>query len=474
MAWTGYFEYDGNEVINVSRVEAYAKSAGMNWFRPLYENDALGYMLGDGLRYVSPFLDPAPWTDPDIPASFDFMGVYPLDVTGIEDSTRSAEVTENTGDGGVPSRMRNSSKTLVFSAIILATTDAGASYGIRWLKSVLVTGPCGSQGSATCPGADLCYLDSSPDMYLPDQISNKTFAVDDPSDPGTFVEAPEDCLDPYLRSFRKVVFNSGPTITGKRETSDDMAVWSVQFTATVGMPYEYGPEVPVLEGMLRSHSGEAEDEFEDESTDDSHRGIKNPYVDPRDDDDFHYDDEGYIHTEPDCAQAEYLPIYDPLSPSAIPPPAPPSVPLSNWEKPKNWRRRTIAIPARYVPEWGEVVPKITLHARSKEIRTVRMRLYADPFGEGVDDERSCDWCADLVVSYIPPNHTLVLDGSEQTVYAVSDGGQRRRADSLVFRTDGTPFDWPALSCGFGYVLAVDLPQTQTPPSIDLSLFARTA
>ena len=79
------------------------------------------------------------------------------------------------------------------------------------------------------------------------------------------------------------------------------------------------------------------------------------------------------------------------------------------------------------------------------------------------------------MSYVPAGETLVLDGSDQLVYVETAGAaQQRRADSLVFATDGTPFTWPVLSCGFGYIVAVDLPQTATMPTVDLSLYARVA
>ena len=92
MAWNGYFTFGGTEVINVARTEAYARNAGIGWFKPVYRNEALPLILGD--TYTSPLQDDAPWTDPDDLSSYDFYGVYPLDITGIEDSTVTAEVVE--------------------------------------------------------------------------------------------------------------------------------------------------------------------------------------------------------------------------------------------------------------------------------------------------------------------------------------------------------------------------------------------
>jgi hypothetical protein len=61
MAWDGYFTYAGQEFINASRTEVYAKEAG--WFKPVLDADDLGPILGE--EYRNPLQDPAPWGDPD-------------------------------------------------------------------------------------------------------------------------------------------------------------------------------------------------------------------------------------------------------------------------------------------------------------------------------------------------------------------------------------------------------------------------
>jgi hypothetical protein len=119
-----------------------------------------------------------------------------------------------------------------------------------------------------------------------------------------------------------------------------------------------------------------------------------------------------------------------------------------------------------------VVPKIRVHARKADLRNLRIRFYADPFNIGDISDDPCAFCGDFVISYVPTDYTLVLDGSEERVYVSGPGGIERRADSLVFASDGTPFQWPYLTCGFGYIVTLDLPQTQSPPVVDLSLFAR--
>lgn len=544
MAWNGYFTYDGSEFINVARTEAYVHSAGHNWFRPLFNNDALARMLDHGERYTTPLLDDAPWVDPDLPESTAFYGIYPLDVTGIEDSTRTASVVESLSDGGTPGRVRHATKGVVFSAILLAGNEAAADYGMRWLKQALLGGICGPGASGDCTGAELCYLSSAPELddtdghgsvaalldgghYVtsdtpssesadggdPDDtyvsevdgggpgsssdselaggtaaatsvsdlavdvplmdggsvsaLGNAAFDGGTPYATGTVVEVqgfpfdfeqPEEpdltlCLTPLQRSLRKVGFGGGPTVTAKRTTQDGSALWTVSFTATAGDPWEFSAEMPVIEGFLDPD-------------------VLVPWAGGVTPEGAAVDLDGYIHSEEACAVAVYDPIYDPLAPALSMPPTVPSIPLGHYVPPQNWRRRQFTIPRQYVPSWGEVVPKVEIHATQRDLRNLRLRFYADPYGTGDISDDPCAYCGDLVVSYVPKDHTMVLDGAERTVYVVSPGGARRPAGSLVFKTDGTPFDWPALTCGFGYIVTIDLPQTQVPPVVDLSLFAR--
>jgi hypothetical protein len=430
MAWNGYFEFAGNEIINLPRSEAYARDS--IWFRTTGEGQDLPLMTGEG-SYHTPMVDDAPWTDPDDPASYDFWGYYPLDVSGIEDATVSSTVVESTGDGGVPGRVRRGTKTVVFNGLLLAASDCGADYGIKWLRSILIGNPCsGNAATLTCNGDDLCYLPCEP------QVDHEGSGD------------PTDCWD--LRSLRRVVFNTGPTVTAKRTMSDGGATWMVTFTAVAGSPYEFGQEQPIVVGFMDPL-------------------VTNPYppgitgvVDLN----------GVIVDETGCAVEVSYPIFDPLCPALVVPPSVPSVPLGCYSPPGNWHRRQFTIPNTMIRVFSDAVPLIKVYARDTDIRNCRLRFYSDVNGDGSIVDDVCSWCGDIVLSYIPEDMTLVFDGSDETIYIETPGGGRRRADNLVYATDGGPFEWPALSCGFGYIVTVDLPQTQTPPVLDFSLFDRVA
>lgn len=470
MAWSGYFQFDGSEIINSQRVEQYAKNLHLPWFRPVYRTDSLGYMLGDGLAYRTPLLDNAPWMDDDVDESSDFLGLYPLEIVGLENSTRQATIVESTKNGGVVRGVRHGTKTVVFSALLIGLTEDAVDYGQRWLKSILNGAPC---DGGDCSGADLCFLSAEPIMELPHPTDGSILMVDSDGYGGPFYaygEGPyggaitevvpptikpapfngDECLEPLWRSHRSVTTTVGPDITSKRVLSDGSHVWAVTFTMVAGIPYQFGMEKPIISQFLA-----------DDTTNPWAEGIV-PGT---------YDANGFIYDEVDCLEPALGPLYDPLCPALIPPPAPADVPMGCYIPPENWVRRQITIPKQNIPLWGEVLPVVRLHARDAEIRALRLRFYADPYDEGDPNLDPCSYCGDLVVSYVPKNYTLVFDAASEAVW-VEGPNSVRRADTLVFRTDGKPFDWPALTCGFGYIVTFDTTQTQKPPVIDLSLIPR--
>lgn len=425
MSWEGWFELEGSELINTSRTEAYARQRRLSWFRAGYDNDSLGPLLGE--TYSTALLDNAPWVDSDDPASLDFLGYYPISVDGLEDSTRGAELIEFTDDGGRTGRIRHSPISIVFNGLLVATSDAGAEYGMRWLREITLGGPCGANQF----GGDLCYLASEP--YL-----------------GAEGDA-EDCMNLLRRRLRKVTVPGAPTVERKLSLSDGSEAWVVQFTAVAGVPWRYAAETPVLAGFLDP-------------------AVEDPIVDP--DVDYDVDAFGFDLDEIDCTEQLWGPLYDPLRPTLLAPPAPPTIPLGGAPLPSSWRRRQVIIPGGAVPLWNDVVPTITLRPGQYDARNVRLRFYSDPMETGDSYTNPCAFCGDLLVTYIPGGTTLTIDGELEQVYIDMPGGERRRAESLVLTTAGLPFNWPLLTCGTQYVFTVDTEKTATPPIIDLSLTPR--
>jgi hypothetical protein len=436
MAWNGWFALDGNEFINATRVEQYAKRMRLSWSPEEYDAYELPLVLGDGLRYTSPLQDNAPWVDPDVPASWEFLGVYPIDVTGIEDSTRGSSVTEYTVDGGAPGRLRHATRSVVFNCLLVATTEAGAEYGQQWLKAVLLGGPCSGTNPLTSPfGSDLCYFSTQPMLDVPDDLSQLAQ-----------IDGEEVCMDPLRRTLRKFAVVGGPSVVTKYEPTDG-ALWQVQFTGVAGVPWEFGAPTEVITGFL------------------------GPVVEAYDG--VTWDPDGFVFADVPCEEPMWGPVNDPLCPQFIAPPAPVTVPLGCTPVPTSWMRRMFTIPKELIPLWTDALPTISITTGPADLRSMRLRFYSDPFEQGDPNEDQCSFCGDILISYAPANSTIVFDAASQVVYCDMPGGVRRRADALVFGADGQPFDWPALSCGNQYIVTLDLPRNPNPvAAVDMALVPR--
>lgn len=433
MAWSAYFVLNGSEIINAERVETYLEAERVSWFRPYYKTTAISTLTGE--TYINSWVDEPPWGDPDNPDTYRFWGVYPLNITGISDSTRTAEITENIGAGGTIGDIRDASRAMVFEVALLGQSECAVEAGFNWLKAACSENACSDNG---CGGGELCYFSCEP--CVTDDCIGEEGALDA-------------CIAEHSRTLRGVKVVGGPVVTAERTLSDGSVMWTATFTVVAGNPYEFGSEVDLVEGF-----GVASDPWV-------------PEIIPAD---WQFSDEPEEIEDVDCALAVYEPIVDPLCPAIEVPPAPPSIPIGCFELPDAWERRWFTIPRKYVPYWGNAVPVVRIQASDTEVRGLRLRFYADLNADASTLDDPCSYCGDIVFSYIPVNHTMVFDGVSQTIYAEGPGGTIRRADSLVFKSDGTPFDWPVLSCGLGYVVAVDVPvDTElTMPAVDLSMVPR--
>ena len=393
----------------------------------------LHWLLGEP-RYTTPLQDEAPWSDPDYLDSFDFYGVYPLEISGIEDSTVEATIVESVIDGGYVSRPRRKTRSVVFTALLIGASEAACEFGMHWLRSVLTGGACYSKIYGTCGGAELCYLSSVPTMQE-----------------GGEVDADE-CYARVGRSLREVTTITGPAVTRKMELERGGNAWSVTWTMVAANPAEFGVERPLVKGFLDPQ-------------------VQMPYVTTTGE----FDAVGNVQVDTSCAVEVYRPVYDPLCALVSAPPDVPTIPPTCFTFPPNFRRTMFTVPRDAIPLWMDVVPIISVTTKAVEARSIRVRFYADMFETGDPSSDPCNFCGDVVFSYIPPGSTIVLNGPDRSIYIDQPGLGRRRADSLVSDSKGNPFEWPEFSCGFGYIVTVDMPQQQSErPVLDLSLVARVA
>lgn len=141
MTYQGYMALsneDGEtiELVNAARVKAYtdnlAPSIGL---RGCDDCEGLDEALSE--TYTNPVTDNAPWYDPTDPATGDFYGVYPLAFEGIDDSTRSIETAELTGDGSVVVNSRFTGKDIRVSGVAFAKDEAALYAGVSWMDNAL-------------------------------------------------------------------------------------------------------------------------------------------------------------------------------------------------------------------------------------------------------------------------------------------------------------------------------------------------
>lgn len=162
MAYEGWFRFGGNEVVNNERARGIANTADcpMTWLKGP-RCDSLQDALGDA-PYNAANLPDAPWYDLAMPdVSGRFYGVFGLSVTGLNDSTRSASVTEGIDDGATIGRTRRSARQPRVRATLLARGRDALDYGVAWLNSALDPDSCGQHGTG-CGTTDLEFFTDCP------------------------------------------------------------------------------------------------------------------------------------------------------------------------------------------------------------------------------------------------------------------------------------------------------------------------
>lgn len=154
--------------------------------------------------------------------------------------------------------------------------------------------------------------------------------------------------------------------------------------------------------------------------------------------------------------SNYNPLADPNCPAPPAAPAPPAIDDSCLEQVDEWRRYWTVLPAEEVSEWLDTILVMTVSTRLLEARQVRIRTWRNPDGLTPREFQPVAWEAEQIVSYLPPETTLTLDGVSQRAWA-EVGGDRLSADALLYGTGGGPASWPVLSCGVPYLISVDVP-----------------
>lgn len=152
-----------------------------------------------------------------------------------------------------------------------------------------------------------------------------------------------------------------------------------------------------------------------------------------------------------------LSLVDPDCEPVPAPPRPPVVPSDCIEDVGIWRRYYVSIPAINVSDWLAVVLTLEVITGAVAARQVRIRVYPNPFDSPPEQVNTGEWCAEQIISYMPPSTVLTLDGVTMRAWAEVNDTTAQSADHLLYGTGGQPPTWPILSCGISYLVSLEVP-----------------
>lgn len=405
MAYEGWLDYNGVELVNHARTVALATALGIDTVRLRADSVSWitetlgGFGFGEGPFGEGPFgggsgaysdITNAPWYDSGYEASTEFAGFLMLSLSGLDDSSLESSPIEYITDGGTNGKSRNATQALVASVVLVASTERGAEYGKRWMDRTLRN----SGANTFCAGADLWY----------------------------FRYAEEDA--PLVHR-RDVKLTRGSSVTRRRKTNC-ATMWWATFTMTAADPYEYGIQQDVLDGL----------------------GGESPSGTP----DL-VDSGSLVLAQDFCPAYDYSPLYDPLYPALVASPTAPDFLPAGWTiVPGETFERFWAVLEPVEATTLNVVPIITLTS-DVEARMVRVSIWPGD----ADTDVQCSPLFSVVVSYIPADLQFVVDGEQKAAY-VWDGSSPvvRRTDSLVYSPDAGPVQWTAFNDPNGLLVTLDL------------------
>lgn len=402
MAYDGWIKYGEDELVNVLRTALLAEEHGVDsvWTTPESVEWMLLSMGYDPEAHpialsILSNIEYAPWFTTRDPASAEFFGLVPLSIPALDDSMVAASTTEYVTNGGATGKARHSTRSIVASAAIVASTDRGADFGKKWLDRTLGK----ATGGTRCEGVDLRFFahEGTPDAAVP------------------------------VEHFRAVRLGRGATVTRKR-TSECAATWLVTFTLTADDPFTYGEPIGRLGTLGAMNPGAIG------------TGTLATFGLTAD------------LTETPCPVWDYTPLYNPAFPALVPSPTAPDFRPDGWGATpgKTFRRSWARI--NPTPRYeANLVPKWTLTALAP-FDTVRLSVWP---GEAPLDSM-CEPLYTVTVAHIPLGVTFTIDAEQEVAY-VWDGVSAvvRRADSLIFGAEGKPVQWSSFSDNEGLLITLD-------------------
>jgi hypothetical protein len=228
----GWMFYDGQEILNNARTLAYLQRHGemggalrISASAPACLEAAIipgvEPWVGDQAGWAPPvydsiFTDQAPWWNPNIPESGDFLGYWVEEITGF-DGSHHQRTTSPLGTrlgGATFGSRKDGARTMAFSILLLAESEQGMTHGMRHLEDRLLGPLC----DTSCREAAMKMRACCP--------------------------SPTDLTYGFWE-FKNVALVSGPTWS-PQPINSGCYVQRVEFTMVCGDPCRYGPPTQVV------------------------------------------------------------------------------------------------------------------------------------------------------------------------------------------------------------------------------------
>lgn len=219
MTYLGYLQLDCRELANANRVVDHLN--GLSAVQHDYSGGDCGCRhLRVGYDSTWPGLtydrDVTPWHNDSVPASDQFVGVWPMSITGLDSVPVQRDVVDLVCAGGAAPVHRDTVRVIDVEVLVVGCTNAGAQFGLQWLA-------CQLRQATVRGGTELDFLAAHPE---------------DSTRPPAELEAE------LFRSVRSVVLTQAPTVTdysgkGNGHPNRQASVLRVQFQLTALNPYVY-------------------------------------------------------------------------------------------------------------------------------------------------------------------------------------------------------------------------------------------
>lgn len=356
-----------------------------------------------------------------------------LTVSGLEDNPRARNVTNAVGGGGVFGPVRALPRTITVTGLLIGTSCCGSEFGMSWLAEALA----GCTGDS-CDGDCLSLFACCPGEEL----------------------TPEEFEDRHKRTFRRTALVSGPTVLDRRGTGSCARgscggggdIIQVEFVLVAASPWAWSEPVPLLDvGLPIGGTGDCIDWCV--------RGGRG------------FDDCPASECSFAPCQADGDACADPRNP--VPRPPQPTPPDASFCVPLAPERDCYELDLSTRPQWMTDVPMITVRAADKELRNIRITMFERQDGttqtcEEIADASRCAPLNDFVITYVPANGAVVIDGQIGRA-TIECAGDCRTAATVFGDQDGGPVKVNELTCALYCVCVSSDPLYPPSPDATLSL-----